>query len=175
MTRFLVGVLAAILWTGTLIGLFIIFRSSPKHPFRSIKEFRLARRRLSRPSGPLVEVVDEADLLEPPVFVDQRRRPSPPEPQPVVPIEEFEPAFQEDLEPEEPIDTAGLWDEDEGAQIEAEDYEDEEEEYWEDAEAGYEQDEYEEEEVLAEEQEDEEEGASSLDIILVDDFGKPAR
>ncbi len=185
MMKFLVGVLAAVLWTGTLVGLFIIFKSSPKHPFQSIKEFRLARRRLSRPSGPLVEVVNEAALVDPPVFVEQRSRPQPePEPEPVPALEEFEPAFQDELEPEEPVDVEGLWDSGAEPGPEAEDEEIDEED-WEEGEEEdsdtYDQDEYDEDESyeddeeLSEEEEEDEEGSSSLDIILVDDFGKPAR
>ncbi|HVE76901.1 MAG TPA: hypothetical protein VND22_09095 [Actinomycetota bacterium] len=187
MMKFLVGVLAAVLWAGTLVGLFVIFKSSPKHPFQSIKEFRLARGRLSRPSGPLVEVVNEASLAEPPVFVEQRRRPQPePEPEPARALEEFEPALQDDLDPEGPVDVEGLWDYEEGPGPEAEEEEwddegiDEEEEEEEEDSGTYDQDEYDEDEPYEDdeelpEEEEEEEGSSSLDIILVDDFGKPAR
>ncbi len=82
MLTFIVGLLAALLWLGTILGLYLLVKASPRHPFQTIREFRIARKRLAKPSGPIVEVVTpEPPRVEElaPVYVEEQ---PPPHPQP---------------------------------------------------------------------------------------------
>lgn len=58
MTAFTVGMIAAILWVGVVIALWLVRRNSPGPPFRSIGRFRVARRRLA-PLSAVPETVPE--------------------------------------------------------------------------------------------------------------------
>lgn len=66
MTAFTVGMISAVLWAGVVVALWLLHRSSPGHPFRSIRGFRRARRTLH-------------PVAAGPYFADA---PAPPDPEP---------------------------------------------------------------------------------------------
>lgn len=60
--------IAAAVWVGAAVGLWFFLKRSPKHPFRSIREFRRAGRKLAEPIAyepdPSIRIV-EASGVEP--------------------------------------------------------------------------------------------------------------
>ena len=49
MTGFTIGMIAFGIWVAVAVGLWLVFKRSPGHPFRSIGEFRRAGRKLAEP------------------------------------------------------------------------------------------------------------------------------
>ncbi len=49
MTGFTIGLIAAAIWILVAVGLWYLHRHTPRHPFRSIGDFRRARRKLAEP------------------------------------------------------------------------------------------------------------------------------
>lgn len=68
MTGFAFGMLAALLWIAAMVGIGYLMRSSPGHPFRTIRHFRLAGRTLAEVPVPDPDHLQEepTELPEPP-------------------------------------------------------------------------------------------------------------
>lgn len=73
MTGFAFGMLAALLWIAAMIGAGYLMRSSPGHPFRTIRNFRLAGRSLAEdpPLAPVPPFEDEPTEPQAPPHSDE--------------------------------------------------------------------------------------------------------
>ena len=64
MTGFAFGMLAALLWIAVVLGVGYLMRSSPGHPFRTIRNFRVAGTRLAKNTSATAPA-DEQQVAQP--------------------------------------------------------------------------------------------------------------
>lgn len=65
MTGFTIGMIAAALWLGVAVSIWFFVRSSPGEPARSVRSFRVARRRLSAIDTPPATPIEPEPEPEP--------------------------------------------------------------------------------------------------------------
>lgn len=82
MTGFTIGMIAFGIWVAVAVGLWLLFKRSPGHPFRSIGQFRRANRKLAEPirePDSAIRIVEAVE--EPQISRDQLELFRPPEPE----------------------------------------------------------------------------------------------
>ncbi len=68
MTGFTIGLIAAAIWVSVALGLWYLYRHTPRHPFRSIGDFRRVRRKLAEP---IAEPDPAVRLVAPPEYAER--------------------------------------------------------------------------------------------------------